>query len=295
MVKSGYMIWKVNRTRDQVFESMHTLNWDQIHVMKADQQTPSSLRPLTELPLVIIVGLTGVGKTTTLELISKSKATITLLPNRRKITDEVIISCLQQEDGEVHHPITDRVARFEYTARYRATYRGGMAYALRRLAIDPKLVNASLIFDGLRGLNEITHAVEYFSQARFVVLDAPDPVRLNRLLQRDDAFDTTTIPFSTGDTSLMSALFDIPEIETVFKRDQINQIAQVAHTDQLSTDEVVKKVSIIVKERHNYDSKLARAHLTDTLPPSRVLIIDTSVQPAQQVATQLGDWLEIEV
>ncbi len=271
---------------------MYTLNWNQIYLKNVGKKAPSNLRPLTELPLVIIVGLTGVGKTTTLELLSESGATITLLPNRRKITDEVIIISLQQEDGDTPHLVTDRVARFEYTARYRANYPGGMAHALSRLAIDPKLINSSLIFDGLRGLDEIVQAINYFPQARFVVLDAPDTVRLNRLLRREDAFDTTTINFSTRDNDLMSALLGIPEIEAVFNRDQINQIARVARTDQLSTDEVVKKVSIIVKERHNYDSKLACTHLTDTLPPQRVLVIDTSVQPAHQVASQLGEWLE---
>ncbi len=46
-----------------------------------------------------------------------------------------------------------------------------------------------LIFDGLRGKNEVTHAVELLPQARFLFLHAPDEVRVNRLLSRGDVFD----------------------------------------------------------------------------------------------------------
>jgi len=56
---------------------------------------------------------------------------------------------------------------------------------------------------------------------------------------------------------------------------------------------VIKKVSIIVEERRNYDSQAARAYLLDTLPPERVLVVDTDAYPASDVAQQIADWIEL--
>ena len=85
----------------------------------------------------------------------REKLNFTLLPNRREITDEAIIRALQQEDDYPPTQVTDRVKRFEYTARYRARHPGGMAHALSRLFIDSTHAISLLLFDGLRGRNEV--------------------------------------------------------------------------------------------------------------------------------------------
>lgn len=154
------------------------------------EEAPSQFRPLADFPFVILAGLTGVGKSTVIASLQQ-KLDFTLLPTRRNITDEIIIKSLQQKDGYPPTPVTDRVERFEYTARYRARCPGGMAHALSRLAVDPAAAGTLLLFDGLRGLNEVQHAATHFSHAHFIVLDAPDTVRLARLLKRADTFDTT--------------------------------------------------------------------------------------------------------
>jgi hypothetical protein len=255
---------------------------------------PAGFRPLTDLPLVIVVGLTGVGKSTVLELLPANGLNFTLLPNRRQLTDQIIMASLQAEAGERPHPITDRVERFEYTARYRAKFPGGMAHALSRVAVNPTQVQSFLIFDGLRGLNEVQHAVDYFPQAHFIVLDAPDTIRLNRLLQRGDSFDTTN---TTGESlpagEDMAAFLAVPRVETVFSAEQLQQIAGMAQAAQIPLDEVVQKVSIIVKERHNYDSGAAREYLAQTLPPSKVRVIDTSIDPASEIARKVVEWLKL--
>src|SRR4030081_2034453 len=135
---------------------------------------------------------------------------------------------LQHEDGYPPTPVTDRVKRFEYTARYRARYPGGMAHALSRLAVDPAGAGSLLLFDGLRGLNEVQHAATYFPQGHFIVLDAPDTVRLARLLKRADTFDSIRLPASTEGQMMLTALISIPDIGTVFSAEQLRKISQAA-------------------------------------------------------------------
>jgi hypothetical protein len=256
---------------------------------------PFGFQPLTELPTVIMVGLTGVGKSTVLELLSKNGLNFTLLPNRREITDEIIIASLQVETGQTPYPVTDRVERFEYTARYRVKFPGGMAHALSRLVINPTQLKPLLIFDGLRGLNEVQHAVTYFPLARFIVLDAPDMTRLNRLLKREDIFDTTgAIPKhnSLASQNLMAALLAVPNIEAVFSEEQLHQIAKGTRFAQIPVDETIQKVSIIVKERRNYDSNTARVYLTGTLSAKQLLVVDTATQSPPSLAQRIANWLE---
>ncbi len=270
---------------------MNFLSWNKI-VLTAENPPPLYW-PLSQFPLIIIVGLTGVGKSTVVKLLPKSGGTYTMLPDRREMTDKIIIATLQKEAGQTVQIIADRVERFNLTARYRAKYPGGMVHALSQLAVASDQVASFLIFDGLRGLHEVQHAVTFFPQARFVVLDAPDLVRLKRLMKRADSFDTTTIRRSLTGYNLMATLLNIPDIEAVFDEAQLRQIARVARTAKISTETVLKRVTIIVEERRNYDSNTARVHLTHTLPSKQVLVINTDVLPAEMVAQQVADWLGV--
>ncbi|MEW5956829.1 MAG: AAA family ATPase [Chloroflexota bacterium] len=271
---------------------MNNLSWDQLQLLVPAKAAEPPYRPLTGLAPVIMVGLTGVGKTTVLNLLAERDVRFTLLPNRRELTDRVIIASLQQAEGQAPHPITDRLARFDYTARYRAKFPGGMAHALSQLALNPAQAQPHLFFDGLRGLEEVQQATVYFPHARFVVLDAPDTSRLQRLLKRDDAFDTAVAQISPTGQSLLSILKETPNIETVFTLEQLQQLASAAATAQLPIEEVLQKVSIIVKERHNYDSVAARDFLSRQLPLSQLLTVDTAAHPAEAVAGQIAGWLD---
>ena len=91
-----------------------------------------------------------------------------------------------------------------------------MGHALSRLAVDPAEAGSLLLFDGLRGFNEVQHAATYFPKAYFIVLDAPDTVRLARLLKRAVTFDSIHLPTSTEGQTMLTALVSIPDIAAVF-------------------------------------------------------------------------------
>lgn len=249
--------------------------------------TPSPFSPLSQLPLVIIVGLTGVGKSTVTNLL-QTNTVLTLLPNRRRITDAVIITSLQQEDDEPVEPVADRLKRLEYTARYRKKYPGGMAYALSRFVVDRKKLRLPILFDGLRGLDEVRQATLYFPKARFLVLDTPDPIRLSRLLNRGDSFDTANVELDSDD-GLLDSLSAIPDVGQVFSTLELQQISR--KNADLPVSQVIEKASIIVKERLNYDSEAARNFLANFLPQRRVLVLRTDQYSPEDSVAKIVKWL----
>ena len=260
------------------------------YTTKVDERVRPPFQPLTNFELVIMVGLTAVGKSTVIERLL-TEANFTLLPDRRIMTDEIIIGSLQVEDGETPYIVKDRVKRFEYTARYRAKHPGGMAYALSRLVVNEHRCGPTILFDGLRGLNEVQYAASYFSGARFIVLDAPDMVRLKRLLKRGDSFDSVKLEKPVAEKYLLTDLKSIPNIETIFSEEQLLDITQTSWAANFPAHEVVKKVSIVVEERRNYDPHRARAFLREKLPPEYVLVVDTATRSPRGVAEQVQKWL----
>lgn len=147
--------------------------------------------PVGKRPLLILVGLTGVGKTTTVNAMKTAGMDFTLLPNRRAITDALLIPAMQRINNELVETIQDRTRRFAYTRQYRKHFSGGMAHALSQIVVKEDAVaeTAVFLFDGLRGANEVTFAAQNLPQAQFLFLDAPESVRLQRLSQRNDLFD----------------------------------------------------------------------------------------------------------
>lgn len=231
---------------------------------------------LRDLPLLVLVGVTGVGKSTTLAALHRLGLGFQALPDRREITDAVIFG------GE---QITDRAKRFERTAAFRKAYPGGMAQALERVSVT---LTPPILFDGLRGLAEVTHAAHAFPLARFVALDAPDTVRVSRLLGRGDAFDavhSSTAQTSSGDAGTLDLLCAIDGVQAVFSSAQLAQLAAMPG----SPNEIAAKVGIVVTERQHYDPVSANAFLR-TLPSERALYADTALEPAEAVAQRIETW-----
>jgi energy-coupling factor transporter ATP-binding protein EcfA2 len=235
-------------------------------------------RSLAQLEFLVLVGVTGVGKTTTLEALKSVRIELSLLPDRRLVTDVVMIDAL------AGHPVSDREERFAWTAKYRELHPGGMAEAIGKLAVNLESLRPPLVFDGLRGLEEVAYAASHYAKARFIVLDAPDTVRVQRLLGRSDAFDKMTV--NTSNASTLEQLASITGVELIFSQIELEQLSNL----DLPASEIVAKCKIVVTERRNYDPVAAREYLR-TLPGERVLYVDTTAFPPLEVANQIGAWL----
>src|SRR3989344_5015278 len=121
---------------------------------------------IEDLNLVIFIGLTGVGKTTTFEELSTGNLKFRMLPDRRQLTDEVVIpEVLKLQNLEIQ-PVTDRVERFELTKIYREKIsNAGMADVLSKIWVESSEKSMLFFFDGLRGENELLFAVSKLPKA----------------------------------------------------------------------------------------------------------------------------------
>ncbi len=183
---------------------------------------PETARPLASWPLIVLVGVTGVGKSTALAALNGPTLGgpgLRVLPDRRQVTDAVMIW------PQAGRAVSDREERFKLTAQYRETHPGGMAQALGELWAEP-LAAQPLVFDGLRGLNEVQYAAEVFAAWRFINLHAPDALRVRRLLGRGDAFDNAGGTVGGGvDGDLRAALAALPGAAQVLTPGELGDLA----------------------------------------------------------------------
>ncbi len=243
---------------------------------------------LAKLPLIVLVGLTGVGKTTAASaLIARHR--FDLLPNRRSIADDWMIPAMLEESGEPAPEIRDRLQRFEMTARYRARFPGGTAHALGRLMVDTGKAAGPFLFDGLRGFDEVSWACRHMAESRFICLDAPALVRLHRLLGRGETFDRVDSVASPSD--LAASMAELEGIERVFGVEMIQQICSDPDLRGLDPQTILQKVAIIVQERRHYDSAEAARFLQDSLPARRYLGLDTDELGPHEVAAAIAEWV----
>ena len=260
-------------------------------------ELPNGWQSIQARPLLILVGVTGVGKSTTLEGLQASDLRFSLLPDRRELTDRLLIGYLQTLDGLPVQPVTDRRERFAYTRRYHQLFPGGMSHALSQLLVDNTINADWLLFDGLRGEAEVAHAAGTLPAARFVVLHAPDLVRVQRLLGRSDAFDriATVSPThrdpTTGETLAAigvadgDALFAPMEVHTL-----LQLVAPPVGSGTVPLEEARAKLQIVVEERRNYDPQAAITHLRQHAA-ARTLVIDTTVASPAVAVQQIMEWL----
>ena len=124
----------------------------------AGTPVPDGWRRVSECECLVLVGLTGVGKSTVLGELTGALGDVTVLPDRRTLTDVLMIPTVQRVDGLAVEPVADRAVRFELTRRYRQIHAGGMAHALSTVSVSPETAERFVIFDGLRGANEVRHA-----------------------------------------------------------------------------------------------------------------------------------------
>ncbi len=312
----GYMMSHLSSATDSTFTELAT-------GVGTGNAPDSNWQPLTAVPLVILVGVTGVGKSTTLQTLHDQGLPFQLLPDRRDLTDQLIITYLQRQAGETPHPLTDRTERFALTRRYREQFPGGMSHALSQILVsashEPDLrtppatdtdraaqksrpVSAWWFFDGLRGAEEIQAAVELLPIARFILLDAPDAVRVERLLGRGDRFDRVTLqPIAAFAKESRQhcieknfAAIGVPEADSLFNdRDRATLLALCTPPlgqGDVTVEDLRAKLKIVTEERRNYDPNAALQTL-QRIAPQRTLVIDTTKLNATAAARQIGDWL----
>lgn len=136
-------------------------------------------RAVVSSPLVVLVGLTGAGKTTLVRALTGA-GLVAELPDRRLLTDAVILG---------HRAANlDRTGRFAATAAFRRRAPGGMGEILAALSVAAPPVKP-LLFDGLRGADEIAFFADRAPEAVFIALQAADAIRAQRIASRGDRFD----------------------------------------------------------------------------------------------------------
>ena len=238
------------------------------------------------MSLLFLLGLTGVGKTTTVEALQTGGVSLTLLPNRRTLTDELIIPEMQRAAEQPIERVTDRLERFELTRRYRETYPGGVVYALvQYLETCAYNDQKTLLFDNLRGLDEAQAAAQTFPSARFILLDAPPLVRLLRLVGRGDRFDQVAAT-RLENTTFAEQLLALKGLE-IFDPYELARL----EAGGIPEADLLKAVRIILGEAQHYDMDAAAAYLRETQTAESFLYLDTADLSPSEVQTQLQVWL----
>ncbi len=233
--------------------------------------------------IIFIVGLTAVGKSST---VASLKSSYTLLPNRRELTDRIIIPTVQRHLGQTLEPVTDRLKRFEMTRHYRSWYPDGMIHALCTHLVND-ISAAALLFDSIRGVTECQAAVRAFGKSRFIVLDASPMVRLKRLTGRSDSFDQVNAT-RLENTSFSEKLLSIDGLEQLF---DLYELARFEATTALAEERILDAVRIILSEHQHYDATAATEYLKSTLQPQRLLYIDTAEKTMAEVSESIERWL----
>ena len=147
-------------------------------------------RSLGEHTLLMLVALTGTGKSTTLDILRARLGGngTSVIPSRRELADWIAIPTAQALAGEPIEPIRDRRRRFAHTRRFAEQVPGGMAAAFSWLCLADDY-DGLLLSEGIRGQNEIQYALENFPRWRIVELTLNPLTRLRRLSGRRDDFD----------------------------------------------------------------------------------------------------------
>ncbi len=237
--------------------------------------------------MLFLLGLTGVGKSTAVSALRERGVPFTLLPDRRTLTDELIVPEMQREAGSAVKPVSDRLERFELTRRYRKTHPGGMVAALLEY-LDAHVYNEeeALLFDNLRGLDEARAAAETFANARFMMLDAPPLVRLLRLVGRSDTFDQVAAT-RLENTSFAEQLLALEGLETIFDPYEIARL----EARGVPETELLNAVRIILSEAQHYDMDAAAVHLHETQDAEHFLHLNTADLSPAEVQTRIRAWL----
>ncbi|GHD49125.1 ATPase [Thalassobaculum fulvum] len=239
--------------------------------------------------VLVLVGLTGAGKTTTAQHLAARMPLAAVLPDRRALTDRVILPSMTGGAAAV----TDRVERFRLTAAFKERHPGGMGEVLSWLRLPADLPAGAILFDGLRGEAEVTAAAA-LANGRFLVLDCPPAHRLWRLCGRNDPFDqasaTTAVDASAHGTDAIREALRGEGFDALVGAADFARLVRTLVDRAVGPEAVARSAAIIVEESHHYDPDEARAALL-RLAPDRTLVLDTAKLDPETVARAAADWL----
>ncbi len=145
-------------------------------------------RPLGNQALLMLVALTGTGKSSTLEILRPCLGNAAAIPSRREVADWIAIPTALALAAEPLEPILDRERRFACTGKFAEHVPGGMAAAFSWLYLADDC-DERLLAEGIRGPNEIRYALENFPRWQIVELTLNPLTRLRRLSGRREHFD----------------------------------------------------------------------------------------------------------
>ena len=88
---------------------------------------------------------------------------------------------------------------------------------------------------------------------------------------------------------------DVAGIGDVFSASEVRALSNDESIRAHPTADVIEKVTILVEERRNYDSREAAEYLEAELPAERILQIDTSSVRPGRVASLIAEWSASEL
>ncbi len=257
---------------------------------------PEGWRAITAFPLLILVGGSGVGKSVAIQQLTQRwhPEALYVLPNRRELTDRLVVAPLQRADGAEVKAL-GRMEKLAYIRRFRQLHPPGLAYPFAHLWVDGRLLDGRglLVFDGLRGEEEVRFAAAALPQARFAAFDAPVFVRLCRLINRNDAYDSVSgspaRPLLNNGlqngTNLCQRL-GVPEACGMFSPDEEEALHGLLASGEVAEKDLRDRLKVLAGEYGLYDVEAAIRILND-LAPERTVTIDTVTHNPQQVGKRL--------
>lgn len=174
--------------RESVLPQLNLTLSDQYPLLRLDDHP--GYHSLAQHRIVMLVALTGSGKTTTLKALRQllDGAGMDLIPSRREVADWIAIPTVQSWRCQPLRHISDRVERFQHTRAFAEGVPGGMAAAFSWLQLANS-IDGLLIAEGIRGAQEIGHALRCFPRWTIIEFSLHPLTRLRRLSAREDRFD----------------------------------------------------------------------------------------------------------
>lgn len=227
---------------------------------------------LKRVPIYFLMALTGTGKTTTLNELSKLRDQGKIhyaenIPTRRELADWIIIPIAQTLQNQPVEPVKNRVQRFEYTRYFAESFPGGSALVYSTLYYDWD-GQTPLLSDGIRGAEELSYALTNCTAWQIIELWVDLLIRLQRLSQRDDEFDRVSA-----------------DIDLAFLPDAVRSEVEAKLLVGKIQSEAIR---IVQAEAQNYGLE----PLTPGRSIERYARIDTTHQSPANVAEQISQLLK---